>query len=46
MKQKKKQLSLNDLEDLLFDDDYLEEEYDYLDDDDDDDISYESAMEP
>jgi hypothetical protein len=45
MKQKKKQLSLSDLEDLLFDDDYLEEEYDYLDDDDDD-ISYESAMEP
>ena len=44
MKQKKKQLSLSDLEDLLFDDDYLEEEYDYLDDDDD--ISYESAMEP
>ena len=46
MKQKKKQLSLSDLEDLLFDDDYLEEEYDYLDDDDDNDISYESAMEP
>ena len=45
MKQKKKQLSLSDLEDLLFDDDYLEEEYDYLDDDDND-ISYESAMEP
>lgn len=45
MKQKKKQLSLSDLEDLLFDDDYVEEEYDYLDDDDDD-ISYESAMEP
>lgn len=45
MKQKKKQLSLNDLEDLLFEDDYLEEEYDYLDDDDDD-IPYESAMEP
>jgi hypothetical protein len=45
MKQKKKQLSLSDLEDLLFEDDEW-----YLDDDDDDldndDISYESAMEP
>ena len=42
MKQKKKQLSLNDLEDYLFEDEEFELDFD----DDNEDLSYESAMEP